>query len=169
MFSLCHTHTIKTSWSTIETFLDLPSTIAVSQTCRALHDEIVDADSQKLKVSHFIAGRNHFRGDSPCQTIPHYLPFALNAIYFPSLHRIELSFFCEIKSRTSNIQDATASCFPLFVSQLACARNLESLHLSVDTLLDERNNCRVEPLIELFGRNLARCKKLKELVIISDE
>mmetsp|Transcript_11665 Transcript_11665/g.21552 ORF Transcript_11665/g.21552 Transcript_11665/m.21552 type:complete len:354 (+) Transcript_11665:436-1497(+) len=57
------------------------------------------------------------------------------------------------------------SCFPLLVAHLASARNLESLHLSVGQVLDEDNAWRIEPLIELFGRNLARCKKLKDLRI----
>lgn len=174
MFSPCHTHTIKTAWSAIETFLDLPSTIAVSQTCQALHDEIVDADSQKVKVSHFIAGD---------KTMPQYLPSALNAIYFPALRRIELSFpLSEVKRRRLHgetvlqIQNVTVSCFPLFVSGLACACNLESLHLSVGGLLSVNYNLRCNTYynslvksLELFGRNLARCKKLKELVIFVDE
>mmetsp|Transcript_29179 Transcript_29179/g.62041 ORF Transcript_29179/g.62041 Transcript_29179/m.62041 type:complete len:142 (-) Transcript_29179:1140-1565(-) len=57
------------------------------------------------------------------------------------------------------------SCFPLFVAHLASARNLESLHLNVIRVLYVDNACRIEPLIELFGRNLVRCKKLKNLRI----
>ena len=53
-------HTIKTVWATIETFLDLQSTVSVSQTCLGLHREIVDADTQKIKVSGFSDVSNYY-------------------------------------------------------------------------------------------------------------
>lgn len=64
-----------------------------------------------------------------------------------------------------NIEDGVTSCFPLVVSHLASARNLVVLHLNINGVLDVDNAWRIEPLIELMGRNLLRCKKLKDLSI----
>ena len=109
-------HTIKTVWSTIETFLDLPSTIAVSGTCRALHDEIIDHDTQKVKVSHFIV--EAYSDKHPWARIPLYLPCALNVIHFPSVRQMRLAFPSICKSLRSinavdievDFEDVTASC-----------------------------------------------------------
>lgn len=173
-------HTIKTVWSTIEKFLDLPSTIAVSGTCRALHDEIIDHDTQKVKVSHFIV--EAYSDKHPWARIPLYLPCALNVIHFPSVRQMRLTFPSICKSLRSinevetevevDFEDVTASCFPIFVTQLAHASNLECLQLFLGGIIgnitdddDEDTTMNFEPLILLFGRNLARCKKLKELSI----
>jgi hypothetical protein len=48
---------IETCWPTIELHCDLESSIAIAQTCRSLHGAIIDADSNKVKVSHFEVGK----------------------------------------------------------------------------------------------------------------
>ena len=44
---------IATVWQNIEPHLLLEDTIAAAQTCKALHGKIIDADTHKVKVSHF--------------------------------------------------------------------------------------------------------------------
>ena len=74
-------HAIKTLWSTIETYLDLSSVVAVAQTSRGLHDEIVDEDTRRIKVSQ-LTDRFHF--------LPNNMPHILNNLHWPSLRSVEL-------------------------------------------------------------------------------
>ena len=53
----------------------------------------------------------------------------------------------------------------MFVTQLAYARNLESLYLDIGQALHEDNNWRFEPLFNLFCRSLAKCNRLKDLIV----
>ncbi|KAL9186413.1 hypothetical protein ACHAXT_005651 [Thalassiosira profunda] len=158
----CHLHAIKTVWATVEPFLDIQSTIRASQACRALHEEIVDADTRKIKVSRFSSR------SGPWETVPYYLPLALDAIHFPSLLYIHLTFPALISpgEGIQDIYDSPTSCFPIFVTHLASARNVERLYVNLGGVLINGYNLSFEPLLRIFGRNLARCKKLTSLILL---
>ena len=68
-------------WQSIGEFFFIEDTIAVSRTCKSLHDIIVDPVTHKVKVSRFVVlqKENYARN----------LPWALNSIYFPSLTHLQ--------------------------------------------------------------------------------
>lgn len=49
--------TVINVWRNIEPFLCIEDTIAMSKTCKQLHDLIIDRDSKKVKVSQFTSIR----------------------------------------------------------------------------------------------------------------
>lgn len=166
-------------WQTsIEPFLALDDTIATAQTCQALHNTIIDAETGEVKVSHFTFVR------CPDQYAS-YLPWALNCIHFPSLRRLHYPPFREpfvdhdqqilaitlwgTRHKSDSEKDAIEVCFPIFVAKLSQARNLEFLFLSMYSMMQtEYNGDSLKWIIRAFGRNLTRCKKLKELFVIND-
>ena len=186
---------IETCWSTIETFTDLESTILLSRTCRSLHSLIVDATTRKIKVTHFQVvnlpppegNNNHLVGldddgsiDIPRNyttahiRIPHYTSHALDNIDFPSLRELHLDFPLSRKRRVIGdnrkdfIEDVHTTAFPTFVTQLAYATNLQSLHLDINRLLQHEKGGVLESLYERFGENLVRCSNtLEELSIVN--
>lgn len=189
---------IETCWSTIETFTDLESTILLSRTCRSLHSLLVDTATRKIKVSHFQVvnlpppegNNNHLVGfddetsggsiDIPRNyttahiRIPHYTSNALDHIHFPSLRKLHLDFPLSRKRRVIGdnrkdfIEDVHTAAFPTFVTQLAYAANLQSLHLDINRLLQHEKGGILESLYERFGQNLARCSNtLEELSIVN--
>ncbi|KAL7538527.1 hypothetical protein ACHAWF_006116 [Thalassiosira exigua] len=167
------TYVLGTVWAAIEPFLELQGTISASCVCRELRRAAVDPDAGAVKVSHFTAWEHMYSAANyePLRRIPYYLPFALNAIHFPYLRQLSLGFTgIELPDAApwADIDNSAAFCFPVLATQLARARNLESLELSLGSTLDANNN-RFEPLIRLFGRNLAQCKKLEVLKLIGHE
>ncbi len=187
---------IETCWSTIETFTDLESTILLSRTCRSLHSLLVDATTRKIKVTHFQVvnlpppegNNNHLVGldddtagiEIPRNyttahiRIPHYTSHALDHIHFPSLRKLHLDFPLSRKRRVIGdnrkdfIEDVHTAAFPTFVTQLAYATNLKSLHLDINRLLQHEKGGVLESLYERFGENLARCSNtLEELSIVN--
>ncbi|KAL7525332.1 hypothetical protein ACHAWF_001313 [Thalassiosira exigua] len=144
----------------------------MAQTCRTLHQEIVDANTRTLKVSHFTVWcppgteEEGDEGAHPWYTIPHYLPNALNAIHIPSIRRIVMGFPF-LKSGES-FYSSVPTCFPVLATQLAHAHSLESLKLDMAGALSSFNSNDAAPVdtvivVELFGRNLAKCDKLKDI------
>ena len=132
---------LESVWSDIEPFLDLQTTIASSQTSHALYRAIIDAQTEKVKVSQFEVSENRWivTGKAPA-CIAHYLPLALNCIHFPSLKRLHLEF-PPTKARNELddefVDDASTSCFPIFVANLAYAHNLECLHLNAGNIMED--------------------------------
>ncbi|KAL7525400.1 hypothetical protein ACHAWF_001342 [Thalassiosira exigua] len=152
------TDAIKIVWQNIEAFLDLTSTISISATCHALRGEIVDADTQKIKVSHF-SNAGLRRGIAGLRHETH-LASAMNAIYFPTLKRIDLG-------GVKLTLDGRAT-FSLLVSQLGYAHRLESLQLNVASLCSSAKHRRspmIKELMAIFCRNLTKCKRLIHIAI----
>mmetsp|Transcript_9508 Transcript_9508/g.16887 ORF Transcript_9508/g.16887 Transcript_9508/m.16887 type:complete len:511 (-) Transcript_9508:33-1565(-) len=170
---------IETCWPTIETFLHLETSIAIAQTCHSLHRAIIDADSNKLKVSHFEVDNSPFPSSdetpllknwhtAPAR-IPHYLSRSLNSIHFQSLRRLALDFPATKRRDASGhadiIDDACTSSFPIFATNLSFARNLEYLYLNAGRLMATERSGQLEALYEIFAENLGRCRKLRDLTV----
>ncbi len=106
--------------------------------------------------------------------IPHYTSHALDHIHFPTLRKLHLDFPLSRKRRVIGdnrkdfIEDVHTAAFPTFVTQLAYATNLKSLHLDINRLLQHEKGGVLESLYERFGENLAKCSNnLEELSIIN--
>ena len=169
---------IETCWPTIEVFLDLEATVSIAQSCRSLHAVIIDAESNKIKVTHFEVDNSPIPSSdetpflaknwhtAPAR-IPHYLSRALNAIHFPSLRRLHLDFPATKRRISSGhadiIDDACNSSFPIFVANLSFAHNLEHLHLNTGRLMSIERSGQLESLYEIFAGNLGNCSKLRSL------
>ena len=155
----------------------------------------MDATTRKIKVTHFQVvnlpppegNNNNLVGldddgsiDIPRNyttahiRIPHYTSYALDHIHFPSLRKLHLDFPLSRKRRVIGdnrkdfIEDVHTAAFPAFVTQLAYATNLQSLHLDINRLLQHEKGGVLESLYERFGDNLARCSNtLEELSIVN--
>ena len=171
---------IITCWPIVESFVDFESTIATAQTCRGLHGTIVDADTEKIKVSHFevhnyppspssYTASRDAGAKSGIPEIPHYLSRSLNSIHFPSLRRLHLDFpLTKRRNKTGHddiIEDVCNSSFPIFATNLAYAKNLESLYLDASRLMAIERSGHLESLYEILGANLSKCNKLRELSV----
>mmetsp|Transcript_9047 Transcript_9047/g.18136 ORF Transcript_9047/g.18136 Transcript_9047/m.18136 type:complete len:197 (-) Transcript_9047:932-1522(-) len=169
---------IKTVWSRIEEFSDLPATVAVAQTCQELHHVIVDGETRRIKVSRFIVKEYSMQSSPPNKTIPHYVPTALNSIHMQSVRKIHLGFpkikcfeeemLEEEEEESEYIEediDIVAACFPVFATQLAYATNLQSLQLDLTKILSHNLELYILPVMNIFRTNLANCKQLKEISI----
>ena len=158
--------TIITLWQTIEPFLTLEDTIASSKTCKTLHDTIIDKNTRKVKVS-------HFKFISKRETAIHFLPWALNSIYFPLLQSIQYPPSIAKASNESvsqvaddDIAEMIDVCFPTFCTYLSQAHNLERLDIFLNTMMPcLYDNQSLKTIIGIFGRNLRFCKKLKGLIV----
>mmetsp|Transcript_10875 Transcript_10875/g.23018 ORF Transcript_10875/g.23018 Transcript_10875/m.23018 type:complete len:459 (+) Transcript_10875:83-1459(+) len=174
------------TWPIVEAYVDLESTISAAQTCRALHQTIIDPNTLKVKVSHFAvcsypsaptsplaplseSDRNHWKASA--ERIPHFVSRALNAIHFPSLYRLDLDFPLTKRRNASGhaeiIEDVCNCSFPIFVTNLAYASNLEQLQLNASRFMAIERSGQLEGLYENFGSNLSKCKKLKEIELIN--
>lgn len=144
--------------------------MAVAQTCRSLHEAIVDSHTRKVKVTHFEVGSYSSRSASA--RIPHYVSRSLNSIHFPSLKTLELDFPRTKRRNASihanDIDDACYSSFPIFVTNLSSAYNLQSLNLNASRLMVRADTAfQLEASYEIFADNLRRCTKLRELVVFN--
>lgn len=160
---------IETCWPTIEAYADLESSVAVAQTCRSLHQAIIDPRSKKVKVTHFEIDPFSIR--SAATRIPHYLSRSLNSINFPSLQHLHLDFprtkRRNASGHSNETDDAYCSSFPIFATHLSSAYNLQRLYLSTGGLMVRNLSVQFEGLYEIFTDNLCRCTKLRELTILN--
>jgi hypothetical protein len=156
---------IETCWPAIEKYADLETSVAVALTCRSLHQAIIDPLTKRVKVTHFEVINS---SQSAPARIPHYLSRSLNSIYFPSLQYLQMSF-PRTKSRLSNdIDDTCFSSFPIFVTNLSSAYNLQRLFLNADRLMVRSDkSIMLEASYEIFAQNLLRCTKLRDLAVIN--
>ena len=152
-------------WQSIEPFLFLEDTISTAQTCKTLHELVIDLDTGKVKVSHFTAIRDY-------DNYAHHLPLALNSIHYPSLKRLKYPPRHSRGNirwlRENKRKEATAAiqfCFPIFVVNLSHAQNLECLVLEprISIVQTEYDGQPTKWILDLLSRNLAKCHKLKEL------
>ena len=130
--------TTMTVWQTIEPFLTLEDTITSSKTCKSLHDTIIDADTRKVKVS-------HFEFISKRETAINFLPWALNCIHFPSLQNVQYpptiaKADSETDPHTYNdslyeLEEMLDVCFPTFCTYLSQAHNLERLTIYANSMM----------------------------------
>lgn len=156
-------------WQTIEPFLLLEDTISIAETCKTLHNTIIDTDTRKIKITHFTT----FTNDSnQYKTLVNYLPWALNHIHFPSLHTIRYppdERYFEIASILDTHKKTVVSCFPMFVAYLSMACNLESLTFDAGEMLARLyDDHSLKKMVRIFGRNLlSSCTKLKKLEVVT--
>ena len=162
-------------WSTIEAYLDLPDIVRMSAACKAMHCLIIDEDRRKIKIEEFnfpLGGVENIKNKTP-----HFLLGALNAVHFQSLRRIYIDFsgvrdwFSDPVNETNLLRqqkarnDAAIMCFPVFVANLAYAKNLESLHFDPDAAIDKFGL--MQGLFQMLAKNLANCKMLQELGVVN--
>jgi len=156
-------------WQTIEPYLLLEDTISIAETCKTLHDTIIDTDTRKVKITHFTTFTNN---SNQYKTMVNYLPWALNRIHFPSLHTIRYppdEKYFEIASFLDTHKKTVVSSFPMFVAYLSMACNLESLTLDASEMLARLyDDHSLKKMVRIFGRNLLSCcTKLKKLDIVT--
>jgi len=144
-------------WQSIEPFLSLQDTISASKSCNTLHGMIIDSDTEKVKVSHYIKENNQYA---------RYLPWALNTIHFPSLKQLRYPP-CYTNSRHTRVEaEVIDLCFSAFAMNLSMATNLESLTLNARQLTQLKyDGKQIKGILKVFGKNLLNCSKLKELII----
>ncbi|KAL3779189.1 hypothetical protein HJC23_008060 [Cyclotella cryptica] len=169
---------IETCLQILETYADLESLISLSQTCHSMRHLLVDNATHEVKISHFeiesfpIPHASSLLPTSPEQNwrtasarVPHYLTRALIAIHFPSLRRLHLDFPLTRRRNLHVVEDVSYAAFPVFVTNLGYACNLEYLHLDVGRLMAIERTGQLEAIYEVFGQNIQRCTKLRELSI----
>jgi hypothetical protein len=142
-------------WENIESFLPLHDTLSVAQTCKSLHQLIIDQDTHQVKVSHFTSIRSH-----------RLLMLALQRIHFQSLKRLHYPPVWRSSKRSREIRLAMITAFPIFVAKLSQARNIQHLTLrDLDHIVEaEYNGENIYELLHAFSINLqTTCTKLKEL------
>lgn len=162
----------------IELYSDLESIVGLSQTCHAISNALIDATTGKIKISHFevenfpvphptvqdsFPSLRSWR-NAPAR-IPHYLTGALNAVHFPSLRRLYLDFPLTRKRNCNVVEDVCCAAFPLFVTNLRYACNLDYLHFNAGRLMTSERTGQVEALYEVLAQNLQRCTKLHHLSV----
>ena len=142
-------------WENIESFLPLHDTLSVAQTCKPLHQLIIDQDTHQVKVSHFTSIRSH-----------RLLLLALQRIHFPSLKRLQYPPVWRSSKRSREIRRAMILAFPIFVANLSHARNIQHLKLrGLDHIVEaEYYGESIYELLHAFSTNLqTSCTNLKEL------
>jgi len=177
---------IEQCWPEIELYADLETSLTLAETCSYMHKLIIDAHTNKLKVSHFEVDNTPFNSSlsfdeenrepikKNWQTAPSRIPFflsrALNNIHFQSLERISIDFPATKRrnnSPSSIIDDAFSTSFPIFVTNVAHARNLQYLHFNASRIMTNERSGMLESLYEILSDNLSCCKKLKDLDIFN--
>ena len=171
---------IENCFAVLERYTDIESVVALSQTCRALHDMIIDETTRKVKISHFEVQNfpiphNPTDQEPPdsliknwCTAparIPHYLTRALNSIHFPSLRHLHLDFPLTRRRNLHVIEDVCYASFPIFVTNLGYACNLEYLHFDARRLMNTERMGHMEAIYEMLSINLQSCTKLRELSV----
>ena len=146
-------------WSIIEQYLGLAATVRVSATCHTLRNLIIDIESGKIKVSHFVTNIGYKNKIFIAQ-------FILNAsikILYESLRRLDMAYhpFCDDGQLFS---DKIYHTVCHIISNLGVARNLEELVvIDVVTLIDSEN----DEIYSTLGRNLLECTQLKKLSVVA--
>ena len=172
------TRAITNCWETIESYSYLDDVIALSSTCKILNELIVDKQNGwKARVSHcehqLVRYPEHrVRDISPSID---YVAGALGSMSFPSLKRLRVDMCCFSEEEKGEelvhlLQAGCRICFPILAAQLAHAASLEVFHFNPGAVafgyewwINWRRQRSHE--LELFGRNLSKCNRLKELDI----
>ncbi|EJK60313.1 hypothetical protein THAOC_19351 [Thalassiosira oceanica] len=170
------TRAINSCWESIESYSYLDDVIALSSTCKILNELIVDKQNGwKARVSHcehllVRYPKHRVRGTSPSID---YVAGALGSMSFPSIKRLRVDMCCfaeeEWVELTYLLQWGCRICFPVLAAQLAHASNLEVFHFDPGAVafghecIHRRGQVSHE--LELFGRNLSKCDRLRELEI----
>jgi len=97
--------------------------------------------------------------------IPHYLTRALNSIHFASLRRLHLDFPLTRRKDLNIIEDVCYAAFPLFVTNLGYACNLEYLHFDAGRLMITERAGQIDAMLDVLHQNLQRCRKLRDLSV----
>ena len=97
--------------------------------------------------------------------IPHFVTQALNAIHFPTLRRLHLDFPLTRRRNLNVIEDVSYAAFPVFVTNLGYASNLEYLHFDVGRLMTTERTGQIEAMYEILSINLGNCKNLRGLSV----
>lgn len=161
----------------ISKFLDVESTVRLSQTCRTLHESLTDDPNSrypKIKVSHFSIGDPSMWRDEDGNRLSfiataggritslstHVLP----KIHFPSLKRLEFRF--PPGKAFANGDDEVRDLFVNLAIGLGTATNLEEFHIDIGLVMKfDTFNSRM--IYEVFAKNLAKCTQLRRLKVFN--
>ena len=151
-----------------------PYNIYTSISLSRYNDDTSEVDNTPFNSSLSFDEENREPIKKNWQTAPSRIPFflsrALNNIHFQSLERISIDFPATKRrnnSPSSIIDDAFSTSFPIFVTNVAHARNLEYLHFNASRIMTNERSGMLESLYEIFSDNLSCCKKLKDLDIFN--
>lgn len=144
--------TIRTVWPSLEAYLDLSEVVNLSKSCKALHQDIIDGDTGKVKILQF---RTWWDMDLQTGNFSQTdMAEALNCIHFPSLKILDVQFSM---ISTEEGEDTTYQyCLSILAYNLAFARNLEEFNLEI---MEAKKTPKV--VFRHLGKNLERCSKLK--------
>jgi len=162
----------------IKNYLDVESTVQLSQTCRSLHGLLTEDSGglyPKIKQSYFTFGdpslwRDDITGRRVDRTLVENTKMkslaieAVTKVHFPSLKRIEfrLSPGKTFTNREGELRDA----FVYMTMGLGTATELEEFYIDCGHFMkfDTFNS---KMVYEVFATSLASCKKLKKIKIFN--
>jgi len=162
----------------VSEFLDVESTVRLSQTCRVLHTTFTHDPNglyPKIKVSHLSIedasivrdkDGNRLRPGGPRGKMTSISHKVLPKIYFPSLITFQFRGSGSGNMVLANGPDDMKDLFVTLAVGLETATNLELFHFDIGLIIKfDRFNMKV--IYETFGRNLAKCTQLKSLKIFN--
>lgn len=163
----------------IKNYLDVESTVQLSQTCRSLHGLLTEDSGglyPKIKQSYFTFGDpSLWRDDITGQRVDRSLvdkntkikslaTEAVTKVHFPSLKRIE--FRLSPGKIFSNREEELRDAFVYMAMGLASATELEEFYIDCGHIMkfDFFNS---KMVYEVFATSLASCTKLKRIKIFN--
>lgn len=163
----------------IKNYLDVESTVQLSQTCRTLHGLLTEGSGgsyPKIKQSYFTFGDpSLWRDDITGRRVDRALvdkntkmkslaTVVLPKVHFPSLKRIE--FRLSPGKTFSNREEELRDAFVFMTMGLGSASELEEFYIDCGHIMkfDTFNS---KMVYEIFAMNLASCKKLKRIKIFN--
>ena len=163
----------------IENYLDVESTVQLSQTCRSLHGLLTEGSGgsyPKIKQSYFTFGdpslwRDDITGRRVDRTLvdkntklKSLATEVLPKIHFPSLKRIE--FRLSLGKTFSNKEEELRDAFVYMAMRLGSATELEEFNIDCGHIMkfDTFNS---KMVYEVFANSLASCPKLKRIKIFN--
>lgn len=175
--------TITEVWGAIGPYMDFESLVSLSKTCNSLHDLAVDSKSGKIKapivhIEYKVDDEGKLDPQSPSARIPGFVPKMLNALHFPSISQLRVSFperpWEENNGQRYNIDNEYLSLLPILSQKIRDATNVEELQLDMNPLINRNFEMggALYATYNLLGGNLARAikqsKKLKRLYLFND-
>ena len=163
----------------IKNYLDVESTVHLSQTCRTLHGLLTEDSGglyPKIKQLYFTFSdpslwRDSITGRRVDRTLvdknrkmKSLAIEALTKVHFPSLKRIE--FRLSPGKKFSNREEELRDAFVYMAMGLASATELEEFYIDCGHIMkfDTLNS---KMVYEVFAKSLASCKKLKKIKIFN--
>lgn len=171
--------------TTVTQYLDIPSLVSVSKSCKSLRKLAVEPAAGKLQSSALILRSNLEQDEdgnvdvdslqSQSARLACHAPMVMNAVDFSGVARAEVVFppnvtryYGRWRVDESNFPIA----FPMFAMEAGNFHNLEELTINVKSLIQHEEGGSLRPIYRILGDNLSRClrrsRKLKRLRIFNE-